>query len=1317
MSYSSLHGHSEDSNLRLLDCISKPHHILDRAHELGLKAVAITDHESLSSFIKAENYLTKKRKEDDSWNNLKFIRGNEIYLCRNGLTKDNYIKGEDRYFHFILLAKDYEGYLQLCELSSRAWRRAYKQFQVRVPTYYQDLIDVIGANPGHIIGSTACIGGQIGSKFLQAKNKQISTEEALDYNAAWCSRMIEIFGKDNFYLELQPGVTDEQIFCNILLQKLSKKTGIPCIITTDHHYTYKKDRKIHKAYLKSKQGDREVDDFYEATYMMDVDEIHERMDPSVTYEFVEECLTNTNHIADMVEEYSLLRPLKIPYLPREKFDCSVKNTLAIKDVFNVLAPNANKFYNSVHISDRQFIMRLYNFMNGSDEHDSKSRWQHKEKCERLNTELGIIWDSSIKMNVQWSKYFLQVADYIQLYWTEGDSFVCPSRGSAGASYVCYGLGIIQIDPTRESAPLIFERFMNPDRASVLDIDIDIQSNRRNKCIEALQNEYGIEHVTRVATFKTEKAKSAILTAARALDIDVDTARYISSLIGAERGIQYTLTQTYYGDEENDIRPNAQFIQEMYNHPDLWEIAQGIEGLICGIGSHAGGVVITEEPITEICGVMKTTSGDVVTAYDLHEAEAMSLIKIDLLATEGLTKIRTCVDLLCEYGYVKPENTLKETYEKVIGIYNLNRDDERMWEMVWNNEIAALFQMEQQSGIQGIALTKPQSLEDLATLNSVIRLMPPDKKSERPLEKFARFRQDKHAWDKEMDQWGLTIEEKELLHSMFDYSNGISAQQEDLYQLMRSEEIVGYSFGQADVLRKSVAKKSPKDYQAFEEQFWKDVEDRNSSPQLCKYIWNVMVATQRGYSFNLAHTLSYSFVALQEMNLARFYPIIFWNTANLIVDSGAEFTLSVLDDEGEPIEFEGDEDDDEAQETSSSNYGKIATAIGKMQHRGIKVLPPSVNHSNFTYTPNVKDNSINYGLTGIVKVGDSVIQEILAKRPFSSFEDFLERVKANKTQMISLIKSGAFDEFGDRYDIMVQYIDSISDKKKRLTLQNVGGLIEKNMFPDDFAFEIKVFNFNKYLRKFKNKVTDIITLDDTAFAFYEKHFDMDLINFDNNIPTIKAGVWKPIYDKYMAHLRTYIQANQKEMLEQYNHLLYQEAWDKYATGSIEKWSMDSVSFYQGKHELENANLYEYGIIDFKDFSEEPQVERSFKAKDGHIINMFRLGKIAGTVIDRNKTKNQVTLLTTDGVVTVQAYGVMPQYDKQISEVGSDGKKHVIEKSWFTRGNKIIVQGMRRGETIFVAKKYASTPGHHFTLIKEVLENGDLVLQEERVEVSE
>ena len=845
--YASLHGHSESSNIRLLDCISKPNHILDRAHELNLAAVAITDHEALSSFIKAEQYLDEMRKkypDDEVWKNMKFIRGNEIYLVRNGLNKDTFVRGEDKFFHFILLAKDYEGYLQLCELSSRAWKRAYKHFQVRVPTYYQDLIEVIGENPGHIIGSTACIGGQIGNKLLQAKDFIISQDDAMTYCRAWLSRMEEILGRGNLYLEMQPGISAEQIYCNKKILELSKEMNIPYIITTDHHYTKSKDRKIHKAYLNSKNGEREVDDFYEATYMMSVEEIHERMDEHIGEFAVNKGLYNTILIADQIKEYSLQKKLEIPYLPRERFDVSQPNIALIKYFCDVI-PNAKKYLDSDSVANKQMIYRLIDFMKLSDDNSEKSRWEFPNKCARMNTELGIIWDAGLKLKVDWSKYFLQVADYLNIYWTDGDSIICPSRGSAGASYVCYALGIIQIDPTRENAPLIFERFMNPDRASVLDVDIDVQSNRRSQCINALQNVYGKDHVTRVSTFKTEKAKSAILTAARALDIDVDTARYISSLIGAERGIQYTLHQTYYGDEENGIKASKQFQQEMENYPELWEVAQGIEGLVSGLGSHAGGVIMTEEPITNTCGIMRTSSGDIVTAYDLHEVEAMSLIKIDLLATEGLTKIRTCMDLLCEYGYIEKEATLKETYEKVIGVYKLNRDDDRMWEMVWNNEITSLFQMEQQSGIQGIALTKPHSLEDLATLNSVIRLMPPDKNSERPLEKFARFRLDKSEWDREMDSYGLNKHEKDLLHSMFDYSNGISAQQEDLYQLMRCEEISGYSFGQADKLRKCIAKKNPKDYQTFEEQFWKDVAERGSSPQLCKYIWNVLVATQRG----------------------------------------------------------------------------------------------------------------------------------------------------------------------------------------------------------------------------------------------------------------------------------------------------------------------------------------------------------------------------------------------------------------------------------------------------------------------------------------
>jgi len=1314
MSYSTLHIHTEASNLRLLDCISKPSQILDKAHDLGLHGVAFTDHESLSSFIKGEQYLESKREVDEIWKNMKFIRGNEIYLCRNGLNKDNYDRSIDRYYHFILLAKDYEGYLQLCELSRRAWTRMFKQYQTRVPTYYSDVIEVIGSNPGHIIGSTACIGSQIGNKFLQVLDENIELHEAIDYNAAWLNRMKEIFGEDNLYIELQPGLTKEQIFVNENLVELSKIVNLPMIITTDAHYINKDDRIIHKAFLKSKNGEREVDSFYEATYMMSEDEIHQRMDKYLGKDVVDECLENTNKIADSIEDYSLLKPLSIPYLPKKEYDEELSSE-AIENLWQIVGvvPSLKKYMTQgpYITANNQFAIRIINFINNN------KIYLDEKKCQQIETELSIIWDSGVKQNVEWSKYFLQVADYIKIYWTLGDSLTAPSRGSAGASYICYILGITQIDPTREAAPMIFQRFMNPDRASVLDIDTDIQSNRRNQCIKALQSVYGEDRVTRVATFKTEKARSAILTAARALDIDVDTARYISSLVQAERGIQYTLTQTYYGDEENDIKPNKTFIQEMEKYPELWKIAKGIEGLISGLGSHAGGVIITEEPITVTCGVMRTSSGDIVTAYDLHEVEAQSLIKIDLLATEGLTKIRTCIDMLCDYGYAKKYPTLKETYENIVGIYHINRMEPKMWQMVWNNEITSLFQMEQQSGIQGIRLTKPSSLEDLATLNSVIRLMPPDRKSERPLEKFARFKEDPTAWEDEMNAAGLTEEQKKLLHSMFDYSNGISAQQEDLYQLMRCEDIVGYSFGQADKLRKAVAKKNPKDYDAFETQFWKDVKERGSDFNLCHYIWNEMVKPQKGYSFNLAHCLSYSMVALQEMNLAYYYPIIFWNTANLIVDSGSEYKMYYNDEPDEEVDEE--EVDEDEEDNKTSNYGKIATAIGKMQQKGIYVLPPNINDSQFTYTVNVKKNEIHYGLKGIEKVGNKVINDIINNRPYKSVDDFLNKVKVNKTQMVNLIKCGAFDQFGDRVQIMKNYLVTVSGGKMRLTLQNVGTLIENDLIPkDEYGFNISVFKFNKYLRKFKDKENNAILLDENAFPIFEEHFDIDkIIAGSDGKSYIDANYWKSVYDSYMAPLRDYIKKNQDELIFALNSKLMGDIYEKYASGNLAKWSMDSVNFYQGDHELKNAKLSRYNIKDFYSLPVEPVVDRSFTAKDGHIVNMYKLDKIAGTVIDKDKLKSQITLLTLNGVVTVQAYGVFPQYDKQVSEMGADGHKHVVEKSWFSRGNKIIVNGMRRGESTFVAKKYASDLGHHFMLIKEILPDGDLIIQEERIEVEE
>lgn len=1316
MSYTSLHNHTEFSNTRLLDCIIKPRELILKAFSLKMKGVAITDHESLSSFIDAENFIKEKREterkinlanqtNDWRWRDFKLIRGNEIYLTRNGLTKENYVRGEDYFYHCILLAKDYEGYKQLCQISKKAWGNSFKHFMTRVPTYFRDIEEVIGDNKGHLIISTACLGGFVPHKLLEGKIDEVNNW--LDWAEKW-------FGKDNLYLEMQPADMSEQRKVNQLLLRLSDERNIPYIITTDSHYINKEDRAIHKAYLSSKSGDREVDAFYEATYMMSEEEIFTRMGAYFDRDTIQRGLDTTNEIYFKIEDYSLFKPLEIPYLPLEMF-----NQELCADAVSVIEqiPLLEYFLDSEEPANQQFATRLINFMAKCQEDMQISRYKVEAKCSRLTEELENIKAASEKQNVAWSKYFLMVADYIEIYWTLGDSFVCPSRGSAGASYVSYGLGIIQIDPTREKAALLHERFINPDRASVLDIDIDISSNKRGQCIKALQEVYGVDRVTRVATYKTEKSKSAILTAARALNIPVDVGRYISSLIESERGIMRTLQQSYYGDEAEGLAPNKAFVAEMDKRPNLWKVAQRIEDLVCGNGSHAGGVVITEKPIEEYCGIMRTSSGDIVTCYDLHQCEEISLIKIDLLATAGLQKIQTTVELLCEYGFLERKPTLKETYESAIGVYNLDRTNPEMWEKVWNHEITSLFQMEKESGIQGIALTKPKSLEDLAILNSCIRLMPPDKKSERPLEKFARFVQDKNAWDREMREYGLNEHQRELLHSLLDYSNGIAAHQEDLYQLMRHPEIAGFSFGESDKLRKAVAKKNPKDYEAFEKKFWENAEAKNLDKKLCSYVWNVLVATQRGYGFNLAHTLSYSIVALQEMNLAHFYPIIFWNTANLIVDSGADYDTEYDSDEDEIIEDVILDEDLKENKASGVDYGKIASAIGRMQQEGIQVLRPDINLSKYTYTPNASRNEIRYGLKGISYINDNLIEEIIANRPYTSFEDFKDRVKTTKPQIVNLIKSGAFDSFGKRRDIMYDYIRTIADQKTTLNMRNLNMLLTRGLLPIDGKYDTskQTFFFDKYLKKLgKTLDGNYYRVDEIALGYLQKNDLSDMVVTMSGVPVLGVTAWKKTYDSRVAIYRDYIKEHLNELLDAINKQLMDEVMEKYASGTESKWSMDSVSFYQDEHELAHVDLEKYGIERFCDLPVVPDIEYSFKTKEGTTVNIFRLTNIIGTVIDKDIAKSEIKLLTTDGVVTVKAFGVVSLYNKQVSVVGPDGKKKVVEKSMFTRGNKIMVHGHRIGET-FMAKKYKKEANmHHFYLIEEVKENGELVLKERSVE---
>lgn len=494
--------------------------------------------------------------------------------------------------------------------------------------------------------------------------------------------------------------------------------------------------------------------------------------------------------------------------------------------------------------------------------------------------------------------------------------------------------------------------------------------------------------------------------------------------------------------------------------------------------------------------------------------------------------------------------------------------------------------------------------------------------------------------------------------------------------------------------------------------------------------------------NQSHTLAYSLIGLQEMNLAYRFPLMFWNSACLIADSGGaeeeESTEEMLEtdwtnvyaanieDFGEEEEDDEDDEDDEEVAVESkkkkkskvANYGKIAAAIGKIKSSGVEVAAPNINLSTYTFSPDIENNTIRYGLSGITRIGESLIKEIISKRPYSSLSDFTAKVKITKPQMVNLIKSGAFDCFGHREEIMDKYLRSVSDQKSRVTLQNMKMLIDFNLIPEEYAFEVKVYNFNKYLKKFKDGLN--FQLDSIAYPFYERNFSLDNLFADERAESgfaIKQTAWDKIYKKHMDKIRPWVQKNAPMLLEQINNKLVENISLKYAQGSISQWEMDSISCYIHDHELADLDYYEAGLSNYFSLPDEPEIERIIPTKDGKRIPLLKIHRIAGTVLDRDKAKKTVTLLTREGVVTVKIFGdVFTHYDRQISVRQADGKKKVLEKSWFSRGNKIIVTGIRRDEQFF-AKKYKNTPYHLVTLIEHANSDGTINIQEERLELTE
>lgn len=487
----------------------------------------------------------------------------------------------------------------------------------------------------------------------------------------------------------------------------------------------------------------------------------------------------------------------------------------------------------------------------------------------------------------------------------------------------------------------------------------------------------------------------------------------------------------------------------------------------------------------------------------------------------------------------------------------------------------------------------------------------------------------------------------------------------------------------------------------------------------------------GYSFSLIHALAYSILGLQTGYISTHWNPIYWNTACLIVGSGSledVSTTEIVDiyapeaeDIAEGVTFEDLPDKSaKIRKTASTDYAKVAKAIGEIQESGAKISLLDINHSDFGFKPDVTNNRILYGLKGASNISDDFIKQIIANRPYVSMYDFYNRVHPKAQQIVSLIKGGAFDALEPRYQAMVEYVWLKCDKKKRITLQNLPGLIRYGILPEDTQEHIdarKFYEFTRYLKAECKYLPDpsLYIANDIVIEFLNAHglSDLLIVNTESRRTFIDVKMWDKVYQKWMNVFREWIASDKEGILDRLNTTIFMEEWQKYGKGNLSSWEMESLCFYYHPHELCDVNMNKYGLIHYQELPEVPVVEKTFK-RGNAAIPIYRLYKICGTCIAKDKAKSIVYLLTTEGVITVKfTKEYFSMFDRRISTIDpTTGKKKTLENSWFNRGSKIIVKGFRRDD-MFVAKNYASSQGHILYRIIQVLPNGDLELQGERI----
>lgn len=1342
------HNHSEDSNFRLKDCIIRAEDIVNRAIELGYMGVSITEHETVSSHIrilqryqklkKLHNlYLTYEQQSNSQALNdnneikkeIKLLKamnpkfklglGNEIYLIDDiADVTTNYQSGNTRFWHFILIAKNAKGHEQIRQISSEsAWKNWFRHGKMeRVPTIKQELEEIIGENKGNLIATTACLGSELSNYILQYFRDGIpEAKQKIHQFITWG---IDVFGKENFFIELQPTrekpqksilETHPQIIVNRNAIKLAKAYGIGYTVATDSHYLKREHRMVHEAYLRADEdnnSNRELGDFYDTTYMMDISELYDLLSSHLSDDEIKDAFDGTMKIHSMIEDYDLSHDVIVP---KDKKISGFK----ISHLFHMWydqCPYIKKFADSKDEQEQYFLYLC------EEGFKNKNQEFNEENIKRIDKEMEEIWEISEKLNQRLASYYVLVQGLInKIMWEV--SYVGIARGSITGFYTAYLMDITQMNPIEHDLP--HWRHLEKSRPELPDIDTDTEASKRLLIFNNMKEYYGYDNILNTLTLKTEGSKSTVLTACKGWGIDNDTAQAIADMIPFERGSNWLLSDCFNGNEEKNRAPIREFSNEVEKYDGLKEIMLLIEGLVCGRSIHASSVYVFENGYLPQNSRMRAPNGTYITSYNMTDSDACGGLKIDVLTIKALDKQHTAIDLLIKHGLIEDKGSIKATYNKYLHPDRLEYNNLDMWRMIAENNLIDAFQFDTSVGAIAAKKVRPTSIRELATANSLMRLMP-EHGDESPIDTYIKYKNNINLWYDEMKNYGLTKEEVEILKPHLLPVYGVAETQEIVMRLSMDSKISNFSVAEANMVRKSIAKKKADVLAKAKELFYKKGKEIGTREVFLNYVWNVQFKKSFGYSFSQNHTMPYSGICMQEMNLAHKFNKIFWNTACLTINAGAE-------------------EDNENNKTTQ--YGKIAKAISEIQSRGQKVALPHINKAEFGFSPDMTTEEIIFGFKGICGIGDDIASAIITKQPYQSFSDFLEKMDQYKREgienkfgdnaVITLIKAGCFDELmgKNRKEIMETFISRISNPLSSLAFDNIPTIAELGLLTEaQMNYEYRIYRFRKYLYDKKFFVKQDGKSDSTSYYRLDRQFaepfffnifessmteNKDYYYDGEGFISVKKGSLEREIKRIFIPFKKSVLDN-PEVLQAVNEARFKQVWDNKAEGTISKWEMDSLSFYYHEHELAHVKKDTYLITDFSELPEIPVITEHYLYR-GKEKPRFKLSRICGTVLDKDKNRHTVTLLTPSEVVTVKLYkGQFGFYDKQISIPDETGKKNkiVLEGSWFTRGNKLLITGYRR-EDQFVPKKYVDSAYRHtLQLITDIDADGNLRLQSER-----